>query len=189
MMCQRCQKAQATVHIDEVKSFNGPGAASNEVDEHHLCEACAQETDLPNLGVPKKSMDEVWKLLQNAALKAHKAPRQVRTCPTCGMSHDQLKRKGRVGCQDCYDTFSDYLDDLLERMHGSTEHSGRIPGVDLEANRRRQAIQGARAELERAIGAENFERAAELRDELRRLEDEGHEDEGAGAGIEDSATP
>ncbi|MEM9802656.1 MAG: UvrB/UvrC motif-containing protein, partial [Planctomycetota bacterium] len=173
MLCQQCQKAQATVHIDEVKSFHGPGAPDNEVDEHHLCEACAQEIDLPHIAVQQKTMDEVWKLLQISALKAHKKQgRTSLTCPSCGTTLEQLRRKGRVGCQDCYHTFSEYLEGLLERMHGATRHEGRIPGVDVEATRRQRAVEEAETALQHAVAEEDFERAAQLRDELKRLADE-----------------
>ena len=95
MLCQQCQKAQATVHVDEVHAFHGPGAPDNEVDQHHLCEACAQEIDLPNLAVEQKTMAEVWKLLQMSALKAHKKPaRPTLVCPTCKTTEEQLRRKG-----------------------------------------------------------------------------------------------
>jgi protein arginine kinase activator len=172
MLCQQCQKAQATVHIDEVKSFHGPGAPENEVDEHHLCETCSQNIDLPHIAVQQKTMDEVWKLLQISALKAHKKQgRETLTCSSCGTTLDSLRRKGRVGCQTCYLTFSEYLEGLLERMHGATHHEGRIPGVDEEETRRRRAIDEAETALERAVADEDFERAAELRDELKQLLD------------------
>ncbi len=173
MLCQRCQKAQSTVHIDEVKVFRAPGAAENEVDQQHLCETCAQAADLPHIAVQQKTMDEVWKLLQMSAMKAQKKQARVTpTCGTCGTSLEHLRRNGRVGCQDCYTTFANYLDSLLERMHGSTEHTGRIPGMDVEAAQRRRAMNDAREQLDVAVGEENFERAAELRDELQRLESE-----------------
>ena len=135
MLCQRCQNAQATVHIDEVNSFKGAGHSENEVEEHHLCEQCAQEAEIPHIAVQQKTMDEVWKLLQMSAMKAQKkeTPKKTLTCVGCGTTLEQLRRKGRVGCQTCYTTFSQYLQGLLERMHGSTHHVGRVPGVNSSA--------------------------------------------------------
>ncbi len=171
MICQRCQKAQATVHIDEVKAFHGPGAAGNEVEQHHLCEECAQDAQLPHVPVPQKTMDEVWKLLQKSARNAQKkrGAQDVPTCDCCGLTLEQLRRKGRVGCEGCYSTFSQYLGGLLERMHGSVEHVGRTPGVDAATADRDRAIETAQNELDRAVEAEDFERAAELRDQLQKL--------------------
>lgn len=171
MLCQKCQNAQATVHIDEVKAFDGPGKPGNEVDEHHLCEQCAQEAEIPHIAVQQKSMDEVWKLLQMSAMKAQakEAPRKTLSCSGCGTTLEQVRRKGRLGCQGCYATFAQYLQGLLERMHGSTSHTGRLPGVDGQEIERRQKIEAAEKDLERAISEEAFERAAELRDQLSRL--------------------
>lgn len=171
MLCQRCQNAQATVHIDEVNTFKGAGHPGNEVDEHHLCEQCAQEAEIPHIAVQQKTMDEVWKLLQMSAMKAQKkeAPKKTLTCGGCGTTLEQLRRKGRVGCQTCYTTFAQYLEGLLERMHGSTHHVGRLPGVDNEELERQRQIEAAQADLERAISEEKFERAAELRDQLNVL--------------------
>ena len=182
MLCQKCQNAQATVHIDEVKAFEGPCHPGNEVDEHHLCEQCAQESEIPHIAVQQKSMDEVWKLLQMSAMKAQtkEAPRKILTCSGCGTTLEQLRRKGRLGCQGCYSTFAQYLQGLLERMHGSTAHVGRVPGVDGEKIARRREIEEAEKELERAISEEAFERAAELRDRLTQLIESA--DEGAAEG-------
>ena len=186
MLCQKCQNAQATVHIDEVKAFEGPGHPGNEVDEHHLCEQCAQEAEIPHIAVQQKSMDEVWKLLQMSAMKAQtkEAPRKTLTCPDCKTTLDQLRRKGRLGCQTCYTTFAQYLQGLLERMHGSTSHVGRVPGVDGQEIARRRQIEEAEKDLERAISEEAFERAAELRDRLTQLIESGSD----GAG-DSSAAP
>ncbi|MFT5733693.1 MAG: protein arginine kinase activator [Planctomycetota bacterium] len=185
MLCQRCQNAQATVHIDEVNSFKGAGHSENEVEEHHLCEQCAQEAEIPHIAVQQKTMDEVWKLLQMSAMKAQKkeTPKKTLTCVGCGTTLEQLRRKGRVGCQTCYTTFSQYLQGLLERMHGSTHHVGRVPGVNSDELERQRQIEAAQADLDRAISEEKFERAAELRDELNLLAqtDASREDDSASA--------
>ncbi|MGD2017066.1 MAG: UvrB/UvrC motif-containing protein [Planctomycetota bacterium] len=184
MLCQQCQKANATVHVDEVHSFLGPGESENQVEQHHLCETCAQAIELPGASVQSKPMDEVWKLLQLSALKGKKqAPKKVRRCPSCGTTEEHLRRKGRLGCSECYEAFSGYLEGLLERMHGASTHSGRRPGECPETARRQRRIEEAQSELDRAVRDEDFERAAELRDEVQRLNDElaAQQDEGSAA--------
>lgn len=171
MICQHCKKAPATVQVDEVKAFECHGSDANEVEQHFLCEECAQAAQLPHAGVPHKTMDEVWKLLQKSAQSARerKSAEPVPSCGTCGLSLEHLRRKGRVGCEDCYSTFDQYLEGLLERMHGAAEHVGRVPGVDAAAVQRRREMDEAREALEEAVAAEEFERAAELRDRLAEL--------------------
>ena len=80
--------------------------------------------------------------------------------------------------------FSDYLEGLLERMHGASTHSGRVPGHCPEANQRKRRIEEAESELTRAVKEEDFERAAELRDEVQRLTEERD-----AAADEESASP
>ena len=176
MICQHCQKAPATVRVDDVKAFEHHGAEGNEVEQHLLCEMCAQALQLPTLGVPQHAKDEVWKLLQKSAASARerKSAKPVPTCGGCGLTLEQLRRKGRIGCEECYRSFEQYLEGLLERMHGSCEHRGRTPGVDPTEARRKREIEEAQVALEEAVAAEEFERAAELRDRLSALSaDEG----------------
>lgn len=171
MICQHCKKAPATVRVDDVKAFEHHGAEDNQVEEHMLCEVCAQSLELPTLGVPQQAKDEVWKLLQKSAANARerKNAKPVPTCGSCGLTLEQLRRKGRVGCEQCYTAFDQYLEGLLERMHGSCEHRGRTPGVDADDAERRREIEEARVALQEAVDAEEFERAAELRDRLLTL--------------------
>jgi len=170
MLCQRCEKESASVHIDEVRAFVSPGHASNDIATHHLCEVCAQKAGLPSQQVQAKAtIDEVWKLLQLSAVTATKRKPTV-ACGECGTTLDELRRRGRVGCQQCYDTFAEYLGELLERMHGSAQHVGRIPGTDERTVERTRRIDEVRTQLARAIADEAFEDAARLRDELQGLE-------------------
>lgn len=168
MLCQRCEKESATVHIDEVKVFVAPGHASNDIATHHLCEVCAQKAGLPSQQVQvKATIDEVWKLLQLSAVKATKK-KPTRACEGCGTTLEELRRRGRVGCQQCYGTFGDYLGELLERMHGADHHVGRVPGVDERAVERTRRLAELKSALARAVAEEAFEEAARLRDELQR---------------------
>ena len=167
MICQRCQKSLASVHVTEIPDADG-GA---QVNEHHLCEACAQTLDLPHAPAgPTKTIQDIWKFLQtNVQVRAK---RVVRQCPDCKMTLDELRRRGKVGCAKDYEVFADYLGELIERMHGASEHCGRLPGVGEHEMARRARIGDLRQRLERAIREEDYECAAGLRDELRTLEHE-----------------
>ena len=179
MICQRCQKASATVHIDEVTVFKGAGHADNQVEEHHLCETCAQSAQLPHTHA-SKAEGALWQLMKGKV----GAPRPQLTCLGCGLWLDERRRKGRLGGETCYTTFADYLGQLLERMHGATDHVGRLPGVDAAQAARVRALESAKPDLAAAIAAEDFERAAELRDQLLALEG----DLGLGGGPQGSAS-
>ena len=170
MICSRCEKQEATVKVDEITSFVAPGHPDNKIEVHEICEVCAQKAGLPSQKPPQKhAMDEIWKILQLSAKKPQ-TRKPTLSCEGCQTTIEELRRRGRVGCQTCYETFGDYLGELLDRMHGSAEHVGRVPGVDereLELKRRSEELKVA---LDRAIAEEAFEEAARLRDELARLE-------------------
>lgn len=189
MLCQRCEKESATVHIDEVRNFVSPGHASNDIATHHLCEVCAQKIGLPSQQVQiKATIDEVWKLLQLSAVKATKK-KPTRACEGCATTLEELRRRGRVGCQRCYETFGDYLGELLERMHGADQHVGRVPGVDERSLERSRRIDELRASLVRAVAAEAFEEAARLRDELQRFDSVSPSGANPGSGAPLSGNP
>ncbi len=171
MICQRCQKSQASVHVTELQEQEGAESTAQEIKEHHLCEACAQTLDLPHSPpVSAKAMQNIWKFLQANVQGRDKRPNVQ--CPDCKMTLDELRRRGKVGCGKDYEVFAEYLGELIERMHGANEHCGRLPGLGEQELERRQRIGDLKQRLERAIREEDYECAATLRDELRTLEHE-----------------
>jgi protein arginine kinase activator len=81
-------------------------------------------------------------------------------CPRCQTSLATIRRKGRVGCPQCYSSFRPQLRSLLRQVHGEAEHRGQRPeGVSTPLHQ-------LRGELLEAIEREDFERAALLRDRL-----------------------
>jgi protein arginine kinase activator len=168
MNCQVCQKNDATVHITELPLPFDPSGETT-VSDKHICVHCAQELDLPHLQVMTKDTMDIWKLLQLTAKRPR--PNTKLSCPDCGMTLEEFRRKGRLGCPNDYEVFRTHLDALLQRMHNATEHTGRIPGVNESELERRQQISTLRERLEVAIREEAYEAAAELRDELKTLQE------------------
>jgi len=182
MLCNRCNTNVATLRVTEVTEFHGPDHPDNEVAEQPLCEVCAQAMGLPAGGTQGTSpvAPQIWKLLQMAQkglegggvftgkLTASKKPSVQ--CPECGLDLEELRRQGRVGCERCYETFDGYLSDSLERLHGSTQHVGRVPGLPQGEVERRHRVEGLKGELQAAVREEDYERAANLRDEIESLE-------------------
>jgi protein arginine kinase activator len=170
MICQNCQKNVATVHVTEIVRED-PGtdeSAEASAVEQHLCEICAQTMDLPHASPAKKTKADIWKLLQLSAQSTRK--KTSPTCPDCGMSLEEFRKKGRLGCARDYEVFKVHVSDLLERVHGSRSHVGRIPGTSEVELLRFQRMSELRQRLEAAVRAEAYENAAQLRDELKALE-------------------
>jgi len=86
------------------------------------------------------------------------------------MTYSQFSKLGRFGCSSCYKYFSDRLDPLFKRVHGGTSHVGKVPkrtGGRIQIKRR---IDELKKELQMRILQEEFEAAAEIRDQIRELE-------------------
>lgn len=149
---------------------NGPAGLEPErtVHEQHLCDVCAQTMDLPHTPAAKKTVADIWKLLQLSAQQTRKKPGQ--TCPSCGMTLDEFRKKGRLGCPKDYEVFGAHIGDLLERVHGARTHVGRVPGTSEAEMERIKRVTDLRARLDAAVRDEAYESAARLRDELKALE-------------------
>ena len=179
MICQNCLKNAASVHVTEIletaaDTANGPDAQKRTVQEQHLCELCAQTMDLPNMPAVKKSMTEVWKLLQISAQQTRKKGGPV--CANCGMSLEEFRKKGRLGCAKDYEVFANHIGELLERVHGARTQKGRIPMADPSSSAPSfDPVGTLRQRLEAAIREEAYESAARLRDEIKALETKGHD--------------
>ena len=91
-------------------------------------------------------------------------------CPRCGLLYSAFRETGRLGCAECYTAFQFQLRPLLRRIHGDTRHRGKVPARDGEGAVRSRQIQRLHDELQRAVEREEFEHAAAIRDEIKRLE-------------------
>lgn len=93
-------------------------------------------------------------------------------CPQCGFTQADFKKTGRLGCAACYEVFGEGLESLLKSMHKGTRHIGKSPAKYQQSRAARQKLESLQEELSAAIKEENFERAAELRDEIKTIQDE-----------------
>jgi len=160
--CQRCKKAQATFHLTNIER-NG------EKVERHLCDRCAEEEGL--LQTAKVTLD-VNELLENF-VSSSKASAELTNlvCEQCGISYVEFRNQGLLGCAHDYDAFKPHLERLLQRTHDNdTTHHGKVPKSAGNVHRPLQDLRRLKRMLEEAVAAEDYERAAELRDRIRALE-------------------
>ncbi|MDR2686762.1 MAG: UvrB/UvrC motif-containing protein [Oscillospiraceae bacterium] len=167
MLCQHCKQNEATTHIRRVVN----GAA----EEFHLCALCAKEAGLPPQPEFGFHLSDLFSGFLGSSLRGQGPPSPVR-CGLCGSSLSEIIQSSRVGCAQCYETFGEQLRPTLQRIHGALLHTGKAPGADPAAadRKRRQArAEQLRGEIGEAVRAEDYERAAQLRDEIRELEEGG----------------
>lgn len=167
-VCQSCKQNPATIHLTTIHEKTKQ--------ELHVCEACAAAQGLAGGPVLPDLPSMLASLVKPAKGPQAPAPR----CPTCGISFAEFREKGRLGCPNDYTFFAEHLDPLLEKIHGASQHRGRLPaGTPASESGRGEALLRLRGELQKAVKAEQYERAAQLRDEIRRLEEPSAAGEGA----------
>ena len=141
---------------------------NDQMTELHLCEACANQK-----GAQVESHFGLSDLLSGlAGFSKTEEPEEVSTksCPTCGMTYEDFRKVGRLGCAECYTTFKRNLGSLLKRIHGSPIHLGKSPARLVKPAKAKTELAEIKRKLERAIENEEFEEAANLRDQIRRME-------------------
>ena len=175
-LCQSCNQREAKIHFTELKD--------GKKTEMHLCEHCAQEKNMV-LAFPSL----LSTLVKGGGPGGGESEAVPATCPNCGLAYAEFKAKGRLGCPKCYDAFAPVLVPLLEKVHSHAKHKGRRPLHQPEPpappDEAVEELQEATAEIEEvtrlrralheAVESEDYERAAELRDEIRELEEGGGE--------------
>jgi protein arginine kinase activator len=167
MKCQHCEKP-ATFHITEITGSE----EDRQVQEVHLCEVCFREY----INQPEEATEQKESLLGTLAqIKIGKTAEKLakldaQTCPVCGISFQEFRQVGRLGCPHDYEAFRDELEPLLLNIHGAIEHKGKRPKRN--TSRRQSELLRLRREMQESIEKEDYERASQLRDEIRRIETE-----------------
>jgi protein arginine kinase activator len=88
-------------------------------------------------------------------------------CANCGFTQADFKKAGRLGCSECYQTFSEGLEGLLKTMHKGTRHIGKVPHSQQQARELADRLKSLQKKLDKAVADENFEQAAQMRDEIK----------------------
>ena len=162
MLCQDCGKKEATVHLTQV--------VNDEKVELHLCRECAEKRRFhtPFEGVPFPLAEFLASMLDQNLIKKPGKVSDTK-CPTCGMYFSDFSKTGRLGCGNCYATFRVQFNDLLRKIHGSTQHRGKVPYMPGDVMKPLREERKLHEELKKAIDEEDFEKAARLRDRIKAL--------------------
>ncbi|HOQ08590.1 MAG TPA: UvrB/UvrC motif-containing protein [Syntrophomonadaceae bacterium] len=164
MFCDECKQKPATVHFTQF--FNGTKM------ETHLCDTCAAKKgalfmngqfSIPNL--LGSFLGHTFGILQQTAA----SPNNL-TCSHCGVTFNDITHTGKLGCAECYREFDQALEPTLRRIHGNSQHVGKVPSRGGEKVLIKKKIERLKAQLQEAVTAERYEQAAEIRDSIKELE-------------------
>lgn len=159
--CDKCDKP-ATHHSVEI--------VKGKKIEKHLCDEHAAEEGL----TIKAVHTPINELLTNFVKMHSGGPvaQQELRCESCGLTFTQYREQSLLGCPGCYQAFEAPFGPLFERAHeGGTHHIGKVPRRAGVGEQQQLQLLRLRKRLAEAVAAEDYELAAHLRDEVRRLEE------------------
>lgn len=174
MLCEKCKKRTATVFYNE--NINGKTRS------YSLCGECAaklrEKGELQDITSMIGSFADPFSQLHDDlfggffGIPARISSGEAKKCPDCGTTFREIADDGKVGCPTCYTTFADELSDLIRSVHGTTTHTGRVPSRHRAKQERTEKLKALKKDLQDAVSNEEYEKAATLRDEIRKLENE-----------------
>jgi protein arginine kinase activator len=156
MLCCVCKEKEAKVHLTQIV-----GEKMQKVD---LCEGCAAQK-----GVNDPAGFSLADLLLGlgASQEMEQAGGPELKCPNCGFTQADFKKAGRLGCSECYVAFSEGLESLLKSMHKGTKHLGKVPQSLQQTRDLSDRLKALQKKLDKAVADEDFEQAAQMRDEIK----------------------
>ncbi len=170
--CQICGK-RASIYLTQI--INGQAT------DLALCETCAREKGLfdpQSLTFAEKFFPEAFKkkvdkLVKELISREGEDAQSSQTrqysgdmlteCPACHFTLEDFRRCGRLGCPDCYTVFAQ---EITAEQQADDEATSTVSDTEESIAIRRSKLE---QQLQAAINREDYETAASLRDELKKL--------------------
>ena len=160
MLCDVCKCNDATVFLTQI--------LEGKMQKVNLCDACSKEKGVQDpTGFALADL-----LLGIGAAEEIEKGSSTQKCVVCGFTQADFKKTGRLGCSACYQSFFEGLTSLLKAMHKGTEHVGKLPQRAHEQIQKNDRMRSLTQDLQKAVAEENYETAASLRDQIKKLEHE-----------------
>jgi protein arginine kinase activator len=165
MLCDICKKKKAVIHYTEFIDGN--------YKELHLCQDCAAKKDF---------LDGSFHFIDSSAESGHGIKFKTNSeqsynsnelkCKNCGLTFEQFRKIGKLGCSQCYKYFYEELKPLLSRIHNSNQHTGKQPINKSYKSTDYETLKQLKKDLQNAVNAEDYEKAILLRDKINKLLDQ-----------------
>lgn len=163
MLCQNCNERNASMHLTQI--INGKKT------EVYLCQQCAQEHKQLTVFNPFNISDFFSDILniQDPAPATYKMEQRPIRCEKCGLTFEEFRSIGKLGCSNCYRVFDSNIAPVLKRIHNGVKHTGKVPSRAFPALRQNNEISELKLELQKAVQEERYEEAAKIRDKIKML--------------------
>ena len=167
MLCDNCEERESIISYTRINN--------DEVEEVHLCQVCAEEkfkkefqgyqNIIPQL---ENALKNIFKFTANSS----KDEKDDIRCEYCGRSFRELKNTGVLGCPKCYDSFGNEIKAYLKALNINLKYRGKIPKNSESYIYYNRKLEDLREKLDLAISLEEYEKAAEIRDEIKTLKED-----------------
>lgn len=179
MKCEHCKQREANVRYTEI--INGVKK------EMRLCDKCSKELGIGSMdfNMPINFSNYLGEFFNeyNNFMPLLNKPEELK-CDKCNMTYDDFISEGKFGCSNCYEVFSQNIDPILKRLHGSNRYVGRkllkqenidekniaIKDESKEKlNKNEVMLKELKQKIKQLIKEEKYEEAAKVRDEINEL--------------------
>ena len=160
MLCENCGVKNATTHLRvRIKDV---------ICDKYLCFSCAE-----SFGFKSNDLSKIMSSLLSEGTSSNVNTKPTR-CSCCGSTVADIAKSGKCGCPECYNTFYEQLLPYLKKSQfGGTKHDGKSLDVIRKIEKtKEQRLRELKESLRKNVELENYERAAEIRDRIKRLEEE-----------------
>lgn len=109
--------------------------------------------------------DMINSVIKNIDIKEAQVILQpIKGCPTCGQTLENILIAGKIGCGNCYNFYKKELLPIIEKCQcGSVQHIGKKP------KKISKSLQELENELKIALKKEDYEKASQLKNEIKKL--------------------
>lgn len=118
---------------------------------------------------PLNQLDFGGDLFEDDLIYLPKVQNKDITCPNCSQRLSDLNETLFVGCPECYKVFAPYITELALRIHGKSEHIGKI----VDPNRTKAKLNKEIEELtkleKQAVLERDYLRAEEIKRKIKAL--------------------
>lgn len=169
MICENCGIREAIVSYAKIE-----GDSQIEV---HLCKECMIDKLKEDLHGGSLYDDGVAGLIENMLqfFNVEGGQSEELVCDRCGTTWTEFRKTGLLGCENCYKSFRDQLNNLIKNIQGYTRHRGKISAHAEPIVFQERELEELRRNLKDAVEKEEYEKAAVLRDEINALLDPSEE--------------
>ncbi len=151
--CEICQERPATHKIERIDE-------AGNITELAICTECAKKKGI----IGMKELKTVLEILKELAKRIDEEDTKL-ICPNCSLTFANFKSVGRLGCEECYTAFREKLLPILKEIHHADRHTGKKVLPEKE-----RTLKELRRELKEAIEKEDYERAANIRNRMKKYE-------------------